>query len=192
MFALFHPQALIAAEEAARIQLREHQQGCIEGGRQPVVRPTITLSRRAIRLARWKEPARSCSTLPGALLWANSSTRTNWGRRSGTAGAFAAAVGFEQADHHIGAVSEPFVAFLQQATGLAHPRRRAHESGARTGSGKRCGRTRDGGPEGICRLRCSGGLGRHPVCGSRRLRWGFRFPGTGCALVPMQTRIPPE
>jgi hypothetical protein len=54
LFALFHPKALIAAEQAVRIQNLEHQQGCIEGGRQPVVRHTITRSRRAIRLARWK------------------------------------------------------------------------------------------------------------------------------------------
>ena len=41
------------------------------------------------------------------------------------AGGFAAAVGFEQADHHIAAVPEPFVALLEHAAGLAHPRRHA-------------------------------------------------------------------
>ena len=45
----------------------------------------------------------------------------------GLAGGFAAAVGFEQADHHIGAVPEPFVALLEHAAGLAHPRRHADE-----------------------------------------------------------------
>lgn len=38
------------------------------------------------------------------------------------AGGFAAAMGFEQADHHIAAVPEPFAALLEQAAGLAHPR----------------------------------------------------------------------
>jgi hypothetical protein len=45
----------------------------------------------------------------------------------GLAGGFAAAVGFEQADHHIAAVPEPFVSLLQHAAGLAHPRRHADE-----------------------------------------------------------------
>jgi hypothetical protein len=45
LFALFHAQALIAAEQAVRIQHREHQQGGIEGSRQPGPRRS---SRRAI------------------------------------------------------------------------------------------------------------------------------------------------
>jgi hypothetical protein len=43
------------------------------------------------------------------------------------AGGFAAAVGFEQADHHIAAVPEPFLALLEQEAGLAHPRRHAEQ-----------------------------------------------------------------